>query len=126
MSRDYEKLQNAVYDRFTNDTSWTLLSKKYNLDECTIRRTFKRYMQTPPLAQPISPTDISILSISKGPPFVLSQDEERLIFTALLYFAESKPLTKQDVEELLQHYILVIKFKTSKTNCVSRQKPSYT
>eukprot|EP00171_Calliarthron_tuberculosum_P006972 IDg6972t1 len=104
-----EQLQNTIFERLTEGTSWSGLSKKFSVNIGKLRRTFARWAASASDCKPEDPTDITVPAILRGRPYALNDREEKLIVESTLYFADNNtPLTKEGITQLVKYYLYMV------------------
>ena len=125
MKRGPSDLQCAIFDRYENQTSWAVLSAKHNINESTLRRSFRRWSREIPERQPLHPLDVNCVPVGPGRPCAFTLKEESVIKDAVEHFAvNNTPLTKQDLGDLVQQFVAMLPSKRRNEIHFRNDRPS--
>ena len=99
-------MQEAFFDRYQDNLSWSTLSNKYDVHPSKLRRVYRSWIRVALDFQPLTASDVHLPPLLLGRLFSLHEDEERTLIEAVMYFANNHtPLTRSCMAYLVQHYV---------------------
>lgn len=107
--RNYERIQNALFQRFYDNIPWRVLASKVDVSEGILRRCYSQWKQEFSGSQSMSLRDMQFPKKSPGRRTTLTAAEWSTTVDAILYYAKNNTLLSQrGVMDLVEEMITLL------------------